>query len=248
MRTRLLLALTSCLCSVPVGPAHAQGDARAILDKAIKAHGGEEKLLELKAGRFKTKGKLAVGGGVEFTQEAAYQLPDKVREEVTLNVNGQQVKVVTVINGTRVSVEANGKKVPLTDALKEALKDVTALLQLNQLVPLRGTGYELSSLGEAKVNDKPAVGIRVSRKGARDVSLFFDKGTGLLTKVERRTVDPMSGQEFTEERVILEYRKVDGLPMASRVVLNRDGKPYAELDVMEAHRLKSIDDGEFNIE
>jgi hypothetical protein len=248
MRLRLLVPLVVCLGLVPAGTALGQEDARAILDRAIKAHGGEDKLSSLPAGRIKTKGKLVGAGGLEFTQDAAYQLPGKVREEVTLEVNGKQIKILTVINGAKVSITADGKKVPLTDAIKEAIRDATVLLQVHQLVPLKAKGYELSSLGETKVNDKPAVGIRVSRKGKRDVNLFFDKKSGLLAKMERQTVEPMSGQEFTEERLFLEYSKADGLSVPKRVVVNRDGKLYAEVEVTEAQYLKSIDDSEFNVD
>jgi hypothetical protein len=248
MRLWLLPPLAFCLCLLSAAPAFAQADARAVLDKAIKAHGGEDKLTSFQAGRIKTKGKLVGVGGLEFTQDAAFQMPDKFHDELTLDVNGKQIKIVTIMNGTKVALTADGKKVPVTDAIKEALKDATVLLRVHQLVPLKAKGFELSSLGEAKVGDKTAVGIRVSRKGERDANLFFDKETGLLTKLERQTVDAMSGQEFTEERLFLDYKKADGLAMPGRMIINRDGKLYAEIEVTEAQHLKSIDDSEFNVE
>src|SRR5262249_11324886 len=48
------LLLTGAL----VPPTRAQEEARAILDKAIKAHGGEDKLAKLNITRIKAKGKV----------------------------------------------------------------------------------------------------------------------------------------------------------------------------------------------
>lgn len=110
---------------------------------------------------------------------------------------------------------------------------------------LTDKGYELSSLGEVQVNGQPAVGVRVSHKGSRDVSLYFDKKTGLVAKVERRAVDPMTGQEVTEERIIKEYQDKDGMKAAKKVLINRDGKKYMELDISEIKYLDKVDDSEF---
>ena len=39
----------------------------------------------------------------------------------------------------------------------------------------------------AVLPSQAAVGVRVASKGQKDVSLYFNKETGLLAKVERRT-------------------------------------------------------------
>ena len=80
------------------------------------------------------------------------------------------------------------------------------MLKVVKLTPLvKDKGYELSLIGESKVEDKPAVGVLVKSKDHNDVSLFFDKETGLLAKLEHRTTDPTSGKEVTEERIIVSY-------------------------------------------
>ena len=94
-----------------------------ILDKAIKSHGGEEKLASLKAARTKTKGTIELGGGLAFTQEVVYQVPDKFKESMDLTVNGNQVRVITTVNKDKASIVANGQAVDLTDAIKAELKE-----------------------------------------------------------------------------------------------------------------------------
>jgi len=90
---------------------------------------------------------------------------------------------------------------------------------------------QLSALGEIKVEGKPAVGVRVASKGHKDVNLYFDKQNGLLVKIEHRTVDFQSGQEVNEERVLTEYKDVDGRKLPGRVEVRYGDKVYAVLDV-----------------
>src|SRR5207302_7326086 len=125
------------------------------------------------------------------------------------------------------------KKLPADDKLAEQLKEGAQMLAVFKLYPLKSKEYELSAIGAAQVNGKPALGIRTSKKGARDISMYFDKETGLLAKIEHRTVDFMSGQEVTEERIITEYQKVDGVPQFKKVLVNRDGKKFLEGEVVE---------------
>ncbi|TMQ33295.1 MAG: hypothetical protein E6K70_13850, partial [Planctomycetota bacterium] len=55
-------------------------DPQAILDKAIKALGGEEKLSKVKAASWKGKGTINFGGNeMEFTSQTTAQGLDHVR-------------------------------------------------------------------------------------------------------------------------------------------------------------------------
>jgi hypothetical protein len=244
MRTCLFASLVGAL--LLTAGARADDDAKAIIVKAIKAHGGEDAQSKLKAGQSKAKGKIELLGGLEFTQETSFMLPDKFKETVEMEVMGQKVRVVSGTDGTNTFIVANGMDVPVNDMIKEALKDGQYALKVGRLVPLiKEKEFELSALGELKVEGKAAVGVRVARKGQKDVSLYFNKETGLLAKVERRTVDPQTGNEITEERVITEYGKTDAVPTAKKVVINHDGSKFMELEILETKRLEKLDDSEF---
>ena len=68
------------------------------------------------------------------------------------------------------------------------------MLKVARMVPLlKEKGYELSLIGEDKVEGKKVVGVRVTKKDQKDISLFFDKETGLLAKLEYRGADPSNG-------------------------------------------------------
>src|SRR6266403_4251681 len=114
MRKSLFLTVPAgVLFGLAVCAARAE-EPQAVIDKAIKAFGGEEKLAK-KAGQAKTKGTLEIAGAVKFTQEVSFQLPDKFKETLDMEINGQKVNVITVYNGKEAWVSANGNAVPLND-------------------------------------------------------------------------------------------------------------------------------------
>src|SRR5262245_47804809 len=100
MATFLFLAF-----SVPSG---AEEEARAVVESAITAQGGEEHVAKLtKAWRAKIKGskdKLLITG------ERLYQSPGQVRIETTAEVNnGQKIRVIAVLNGDMGWQRVNGQ-------------------------------------------------------------------------------------------------------------------------------------------
>jgi hypothetical protein len=238
------------LLAVPLLALVARGadEPKDIIKRAIKAHGGEEFLTKNQAQRSSNKGKLDIPGvgEVDFTQETAVMLPDKFRESVELSIAGMKISVVTRAIGDKVVIEVNGKEVELPDAAKAAMQDIGQVMKMGRLVPLLGKEYELNLIGDDKVEGKEVIGVRVSRKDQKDVSMYFDKKTNLLAKVEHRTVDPMSGNEITEERIVAAYEKnKDGVMLPKKVLVKRDGKKFLEAEVQEITFLEKIDDGEF---
>jgi len=226
----------------------ADDDPKDIITKAIKAHGGEEFLTKHSAGRSKNKGKIDIPGvgEIEFTQEVAYMIPGRTKESLEMTIAGQKVTVMTLINGDAVSLIVNGKEMDLDDKVKGVTKDASYILKLARFVPLlKDKGYELSLIGEDKVEGKPVVGVRIASKGHKDISAYFDKKTHLLAKIEHRSVDP-SGKEINEERIIAEYGKDKaGIPIPKRVVIKHDGKTFLDAEVLEVTFHEKIDDSEF---
>ncbi|HUR53109.1 MAG TPA: hypothetical protein VMZ71_03185, partial [Gemmataceae bacterium] len=231
--------LASVLSAVVVCAASASARAadtpKDVLEKAITAHGGAELLAKNKAGLLKAKGKITLPGvgDVDFTQEAAFMLPDKFKESVEITIMGKSISILTLANGDAISIEAMGQKIEVSDAIKDAMKDATHMITVGRLVgPAREKGFELNLIGESKVDDKPVVGVRVSAKGKKDISLFFDAKTNLLVKMEYRSSDPMTGNEFGEERVLKDYKKDnDGNMVPQKVTVIRDGKKFLDAEV-----------------
>jgi len=150
-------------------------------------------------------------------------------------------------DGTKAWLNTDGKDMDtLVDKLTELMKEQVYLGEVTRLTNLKNKTYDLSSLGETKVQDKPAIGVRVTSKSHKDINLYFAKDSGLLIKFDHRTVDLNTMQEVNEERIITEYQDKDGLKEPKRAVVNRDGKKYIEVEVIEVKYLDDIDDTQFS--
>lgn len=247
--SRMIASMLSVLVLFAAAPgARADDDPKDILKKAIKAHGGEEFLNKHPAARAQNKGKIDLPGlgEAEFTQDVAYFLPDKFKDTMELSVAGQKVSIVTILNGKSISIEAGGKAVDINDNIKKSINEAIDMMAMARLTPLlKDKNYELSLFGEAKVEDKPAVGVRISAKGKKDVTIFFDKKTNLMVKIEHRTTDPNTGNEINQERIMLEYKEKDGIQIPKKVLVKHDGKKFIEAESTEFTFLEKIDDNEF---
>jgi hypothetical protein len=226
--------------------APAQGEVTAIIEKAVKAHGGAEKLDKVKCLQTKGKGKLELRDGIEMTQDKIVKFPNKFKEVLELEVGGQNMKIVTVFDGTKAAITRNGEAVDINDMLMEEFKEAAHGQQVGRLTNLlKDKSLQLTLLGESKAEDRPVVGVKVASKGHRDISLYFDKESGLLAKVQTRRNDPQSMQEVDEERFIKEYQDFDGQKVAKKILVNRDGKKYLELDITEVKHLDDVPDNTF---
>jgi len=218
----------------------------AVLDKAVKAHFPKGLDKKNQAVRTKAKGTLHVAGlDLDFTQEVTVQMPNKFREAMELTVMDKKVSTVSAFDGKDGWVRVNDKDFPINDDILAEFKEAAHMMRLMQGAFMKDKGVKFALVGEAQVNGKPAIGITVSREGARDVNLFFDKGTGLIAKVERRARDIMSGQEVAEERIITEYQEVSDRKVAKKVEVLRDGKALLEAEITEVQVLEKADDSEF---
>jgi plasmid maintenance system killer protein len=95
------------------------------------------------------------------------------------------------------------------------------------------------------VKDKAAIGIRVSKKGQKDFSIFIDKQTHLIVKTEARSLDAQSGQEVLQEKFIIGYQDKGGLKLAKRVEILKDGKAFMDIEILETQAFEKLDDAHF---
>jgi outer membrane lipoprotein-sorting protein len=243
---RQFAILTAAVLMSDPGSARAD-EPQDIIAKAIKAHGGEELLAKHKAAQSKTKGKITLPGvgETDFSQELSYMLPDKFKDQMELKVGGQAIGVLTIVNGDKVTLEVNGTAVDQAEKVRTAIKEAAHMIEVARLITLKDKAYELSLIGDDKVDGRKVVGVRVSKKGAKDVSLYFDKETGLIAKIEFRATDD-TGNEVAEERFPSGYEKnKEGVPVPKKVVVKRDGKVFLEAEVLETRSYEKLDDSEF---
>jgi outer membrane lipoprotein-sorting protein len=222
-------------------------DLKAVLRKAIEAHGGEKNLAKVKGATSKFKGTMEIANmKADLTGETAFQKPDKLRNTITLNVNNMNIDVITVYDGKKMWVNSQGKTAEIND--EKILNEVKESLQIEgagSLSDFLKAPYELNALGEAKVKGKDAIGIRVSKKGQKDFSMFFDKKTHLIVKTETRSFDAASKQEVTQEKFILSYQAKEGIQFAKRLEVVNDGKLFMDLEITDVAISEKIDDSTF---
>jgi outer membrane lipoprotein-sorting protein len=117
-------------------------------------------------------------------------------------------------------------------------------LRVPHLLPaLKDKEYQLSHLGELKVGNRAALGLQVTRKGRKDVSLFFDKENGLPLKTEVRLTDP-TGQEMTLEYHYGDYKEFDGLKVFTKLTFKANDKDV-RTELSEVQAQESLDDSTF---
>jgi hypothetical protein len=224
----------------------ALGDAKGIIDKAIKASGGPTKV---KAQTWSEKGtNYETGTPQPYTAELALQLPDQFRLRT-----GDSIVFVNRDKGWLVG--GNNCK----EMTKEELashKESVYWARVTSLLPLSDKEFTLTPLGESKLDDRAVLGVKVSSKGHHDVFLFFDKTTNLLAKsVQTIKVEhpggEVGGRSPTPPTVVnyetfySDYRAVQDVQVAMKVVIKRDGKLIVTSEKYNILLVDKLGDKEF---
>ena len=231
----MVFAWTGIVCS---------GDeqtARAIVDKAIQAAGGEAVMAKHAAATFKEKGTYhGLGQPFPYTGSYAVQWPNQFRMEIP-------DAFLIVVNGDKGWVKAMGET---KDMSKEELAAQQSDLRaewISSLLPLKDKAFSLTALGEIKVDDTPAVGVKITRKDYPEVKLYFDKKTNLLVKSEYKTKLPeQQYKEALAENYFSNYKEFDGAKVSTKMVMKRDGKVYVEAEVTEYKAAGKLDSKMFD--
>ncbi len=217
-----------------------------IVEKAIKALGGEDAMARLQAVTWKAEGTIH-GPGVDLsiTEEGAAQSAHQYRVDVTQEANGSRFSSLTVLNGDRGWLTSFGRTVDLPKDVRDRLiRERFAHRLVEAPVLLKDKQLTLAPLGEVRVGDRAAVGIRVSRATAPDIHLFFDKQTGLPVKREMHVQE--AGQDVVNEYLYGEYREYEGLKRFTKMTWKKDGKIFAEQEWTEIKLLERLDESLFD--
>ncbi len=222
------------------GPA----EPRGIVDRAIQALGGEANLGKQKASTLKGKGTYyGQDQPMPYTGAWAVHLPDQLRVTIDSKFNDQPLSMTIVINNDKGWFKLNDQAA--MEMGKERLAEERERLYsewISTLLPLRDSAFKLSALGEAKVDGRAASGVRVSREGHRDVSLYFDKGSGLLVKTETTIKDLEKGGDTEKQELFQsDFKEIDGVKHAMKHVLTRDGKRFVDVEFSEVRPVPQLD-------
>lgn len=222
-------------------------DLKAIIKKAVEAHGGEKALAKYQGSTTKFKGTMEIlNMKADVTGETSFQKPDKLKNLLTIEIMNKAVAITQVYDGKKFWVSTAGNTIEIND--EKVLNEVKESLLIEgagSLMAFLEKPYELNIIGEAKVKGKEAIGIRVSKKGQRDFSLYFDKKTHLVVKSEMRSYDAMTQQEITQEKYILSYQEKNGVKYGKRVEIHKDGALFMDIELTEVNPVEKLPDATF---
>jgi hypothetical protein len=223
--------------------ASVQGDeakARQIVEKAVKALGGADKISKFPSWTIKEKGTYyGMGQGLPYEGVYSFHLPDRFAMEI-------QGVFKLVVNGKQGWTKMGDTTKEMTAEELDVQKSQLYHGWVSSLLPLREKAYKLSEFGEDTINGRAVVGVNVSHEGRPTVTLLFDKEKNLLLKSTTTVKSAEHGnKEVVEEAIYSEFKEVQGIPSPTKVLINRDGKKFVESEVTDFKPHEKLDDSVF---
>jgi hypothetical protein len=206
-----------------------------IIDRAIRAHGGEEKLAGLSA--FTLKERTVYPDAATWDTQIAVQLPGRSRREMTIRSGDKSTTSVIVLDGDQGWYKSSDVVTPYPKTFIASMWKYTipyegprSILRLR--ARQRNSACQFTTAGEGTVEGRPAVGLRMKLEGGPEATWYFDKETGLLLKTEQRT-KRFEGEDNVVETLYGDYQTLDGFPMARKETSRRDGKLASTTELIE---------------
>jgi hypothetical protein len=210
---------TTIIVLLAVSAARSGEEPQAIIARAVQAQGGAANLSRARAVQTKIKGtyydpsvKESLVDGAKFVGELITQLPTQVKLSIDADAAGMRISLTSVLNG-RKSWTRDFESSRADDPATFADFELSAYADhVSSLVPLlKDDSYRTSSAGESQVHEQSALAVKVASKGRPDITLYFDKVSGLLLKTEYRRRDPSTNQEVKREEFFSDYQEVNPL-------------------------------------
>jgi hypothetical protein len=225
----------------------AAAEPAAIVEKAIEAAGGKEKLSQAKAASWKFKGKLTLEGAENpFEGETTIAGLDQMRSEFKAEFGGMPIEVVTVVAGDKGWRKFGGAVMEIDPA---GLANEKRMLQMQVapalLVSLLSDPFKLAAAEEAKVDGVAADGVLVTGADGKTFTLYFSRDTGLPVKMVAKVLD-FTGTEFEQETLFSDYADAGGVKKAKKLVARRDGQPFLAQEISDFKVMEKAPEGTFS--
>jgi hypothetical protein len=244
MRSYFLTSVCAFLFPLLAGAAAAE-DARAILDRAIEAHGGAARLERTKRGHLKGKTETYKENLTsKYEMEEWLDLPDRYKLWSVSSSSDTPYHREYAVNGKE------GWKREGKGSVREfTVRQPLSVFQhwqaiLAQLLLLREKDVLLTLLPEETRDGRTLAGIHAtSPQGYGD--FFFDKSTGLLARSKVIRANILGGEDAITEIVYDDYRDIQGVryPMRFKVFTGKTNSSTIALSSVEF--LDKIDDSVF---
>ena len=171
--------------------------------------GGLENLTKATASHYRSRGSFPQEGSA-FTSETFSESPDRIKLVTRSHDNDSPMFRTLVLTKDKGWIARNGIVTDLDEEFLDLMRKARYADRVAGLVMLlRDKGFTLTLLEESQVKDRPVVGVKVEAAGQQDISLYFDKESGLLVKETRMTKDLRLGKEVFQEMYFSDYRRFD---------------------------------------
>ena len=218
-----------------------EAQVNQILDKAIKALGGQEKLAKVEAFTWKDKGTVTIeGNDNEFQSESTVQGLDHFHSTFEGEFNGNQFKALSIISGDKGWRKFGGQILEMdADALKNEKQRVYLAVVPATILPLRSKGFKVQTVTEEKIKDKPAATLKVTGPDGKDFTLAFDKESGLPVRLVAKVIG-FQGEEYVQESLYSDYKEFGGLKKPTKLTIKCDGEPFVSAEITDFKVLDKV--------
>jgi hypothetical protein len=232
---------SSALITPEKAPDKSDPKAVELVAAAIAAHTGgkPEALQAFKTVRYVREGKVRAGGTAPADQrwEVHAGWPDRFR--VRAEMPGPQVVTLAWTGQAGWRHAAGNPEIPMSEQEVRDFRNEVTGEWLELLFPLTEPAAVVALAEDAKVNDRPALGVRVWHPSLSDAVLHFDQETKLLARL---TYDGReSGQPVTKEVMVLSHKEFAGVKLPERTVYKSNGTEFASWTLTAVEPLGSLD-------
>lgn len=189
-------------------------EAKALLEKAIAAQGGFDKLASLRDTYIKVRGSIFQGGQeIKVEAEVWIKLPNKLRQSIKF-AGGQST---VIYNGVQGWVQSGSRT---HDLPAQSLTDLREAIEFDNLLVLWNIareGYRFELTGKDQVEGKEVQILRVTNEQGKTADFYFEKFVPL--KIVTQTAE---GKQ--KEVLLSDYRQLEGfwLPFVQKTLEDKE--------------------------
>jgi hypothetical protein len=216
-----------------------------IIEKAIRAHGGEDRLNGLTG--FSLKERTVYEKGPTWTYDNVVASPSRYRSEMSSGPQDKNASII-VIDGDHGWLKRGDKVEAYPPTFLDSMRRNTipyvgprSILRLS--ARQKNPRCQISVVGECTVDGHQAVGLRMKLEDGPQQTWYFDKESGLLLKTESRTAN-FEGEDIVNTTTSSDYQTFDGFPLARKETTERDGKLASTRELID-FKVETPSDGVF---
>lgn len=219
------LACAAALAASPSPGPSPSPDPAVILERAIKAMGGEPALRRATVLKWRGRAMVHAGESV-FRLEGRWivEPPDRAVVSTWEVDKGESSTRRLVLLGSAGWTERDGTRTPMPAQVLANERVQFYLYSVMRLLPLREPGVRLTATGPRS--------LRVERDGRPPVEVTFD-GDGWIDRLRTQVPDPESGREVEEVITFEGAITAGGVHWPLRLAISREGAPFFDLELTD---------------